>query len=101
MKKLFFIGLLMCAFCAPLPYSTVTSVSAASTYSQGTKVKVTGFKSIGSSARVKTTSYATIEETDDGLFAFKGGNRYRVQRSDRSGYDYMFTDGDMYWYFNY
>lgn len=101
MKKTFLIISMLLGGMLITPLEMSINASVVSICSQGTEVKTISFRGSGG---VKAKSYgsATIEETSDGLKAWKNGKGpYRVYRSDNSDYKYMFSDGRFTYYFNY
>lgn len=102
MKKIIICMVLLLGGVAVTPFASQVYATETSACSQGVNVKVVGFKTLRGGATIKTTTTATVEDTDNGLKVyFKGDGPYNVRTSDRSGFDYMFKVGEWSYYFNY
>lgn len=53
------------------------------------------------SGNIKIRGTAKLYIKNDTLYVCYNGEYYRVRPSDKTGYDYMFYQGNGAWYFNY
>lgn len=83
--------------CSPTATAITAHATTIESVAKPTLVTIVSFRNHG-----KTTAHnIPVEMTDNGLTVTYRGSAYRAVASDREGYNYMFSDGKFYWYFNY
>lgn len=93
--------LLFCGSVIATEYATNNTIVAQEIASEwqdcGTK-QITKFS--GRNISIKTSSRAQIRRDGSTIEAYYNGSWHSCSYSNRDGYDYMFSDGSDYWYFN-
>ena len=90
------IAAILAAGVAPVAVASDSSVAVSASATASSSVRIYSF--VGN---MKHSNSATVETDSNGVYVTYQGTTYTARYSNRSGYDYMFTDKKgKTWYFN-
>lgn len=103
MKKMIFAAACL-LFCGSVIATEYTANTPTAIVERATEWEDCGSRQItkfsGRNISIKTRSSADIRRDGSTIQAYYNGSWRTCRYSNRDGYDYMFSDGSSYWYFN-